>query len=187
MPAAMRNDLRSALLVIDVQAGIARGKGIYAGWPGILANIVDLIARARSSHLPVIFVQHDGEPGHRLAPGSDGWALCPELGVLPSDTVIRKTASDAFFGTGLEAALRARGIGHLIVAGCMTEYCVDTTVRRAVSLGFDVTLAGDAHGTWDSPTLRAEQIIGHHNGLLDQFSAGGATVKVTPTSPVAFA
>jgi nicotinamidase-related amidase len=82
--------------------------------------------------------------------------------------------------------LRERDTQHLIVAGCMTEYCVDTTVRRAVSLGFDVTLAADGHGTWNSPTLNAGQIIDHHNRLLDQFSAGHAAVTVTSASAVAF-
>ncbi len=182
----MRNEMKSALLVIDVQVGIARGKGVNVGWSAILGNIVALIERARVNGMPVIFVQHDGEPGHRLEPQTDGWGLCPELGVLPGDTIVRKSASDSFFGTTLEAILVERGIRHLIVAGCMTEYCVDTTVRRAVSLGFDVTLAGDAHGTWNSPTLNAEQIIEHHNGLLDEFSAGHAVVKVRPSSAVAF-
>lgn len=182
----MRNEMKSALLVIDVQVGIARGKGIYAGWPKILANIGELISKARACGLPVIFVQHDGGPGHRLEPQTDGWALCPELGVSSTDTIVRKSASDSFFNTGLETTLRERGIRHLVVAGCMTEYCVDTTVRRAVSLGFNVTLASDAHGTWNSPKLDAEQIIEHHNGLLDEFSAGSATVKVTPSAAVAF-
>ena len=39
----MSNNKNSALLVIDVQVGIAHGKGTYNGWPKILANIVDLI------------------------------------------------------------------------------------------------------------------------------------------------
>jgi nicotinamidase-related amidase len=182
----MSNEKKQALLVIDVQVGIARGKHIHAGWPAILGNIVDLIVRARARNIPVIFLQHDGEPGDRLQPGSEGWALCPELGVLPSDIIVRKTASDSFFNTRLESTLREQGIQRLIVAGCMTEYCVDTTVRRAVSLGFDVTLAADAHGTWNSPALDAAKIIEHHNGLLDQFSAGCAAVSVTPVLAVVF-
>ena len=40
--------------------------------------------------------------------------------LLPSDTVVRKTASDSFFGANLESILRERGVRHLIVAGCMT-------------------------------------------------------------------
>lgn len=182
----MSNEKNQALLVIDVQVGIARGKDMHAGWPKILGNIVDLIARARENELPVVFVQHDGGPGDLLQPGRDGWALCPELGVLPSDIIVRKDACDSFFDTSLESVLRERGIQRLIVAGCMTEYCVDTSVRRAVSLGFDVTLAADAHGTWNSPTLNADQVIDHHNRLLDQFSAGHAAVTVAPASAVAF-
>lgn len=178
--------MKSALLVIDVQVGIAQGKDMHAGWPTILENIVELIGRARAQEMPVIFVQHDGGPGDRLQPGGDGWALCPELGVLPSDIVIRKDACDSFFNTGLESVLRERGTRRLIVAGCMTEYCVDTTVRRAISLGFDVTLAADAHGTWNSRTFAADKIIEHHNCVLEQFSAGSAAVIVTPASAVAF-
>jgi nicotinamidase-related amidase len=38
----------------------------------------------------------------------------------------------------------------------MTQYCVDTTVRRAVSLGYEVTLVGDGHMTADSDALTFE-------------------------------
>lgn len=182
----MNNKMKSALLVIDVQIGIARNASIHAGWPGILSNIASLVACSHAAGLPAIIVQHDGGPGHPLEPGTDGWALCPELGIADSDPLVRKTACDAFFGTSLESILRGRGVQHLIVAGCMTEYCVDTTVRRATSLGFDVILAGDAHGTFNSPSLRAEQIIEHHNNLLDGFAAGGASVAVKPSSAIAF-
>ena len=179
-------EMKSALLIIDVQVGIATGKEICAGWPTIVGNIAKLIADARSRNIPVIFVQHDGDAGDILEPESDGWALCPELGVTASDNIIRKTACDAFYGTTLEATLRDRGVTRAIVTGCMTEFCVDTSVRRAVSLGFDVTLASDGHGTWNSRTLDAGKIIEHHNSLLNQFSAGPATVTVTPSRAVAF-
>jgi len=60
----------------------------------------------------------------------------------------------------------------------MTQYCIDTTCRRAVSLGYDVTLAADAHTTADMPKLNVEQIVEHHNALLDGFDAGAAVIKV---------
>lgn len=63
----------------------------------------------------------------------------------------------------------------------MTEYCVDTTCRRATSLGYDVTLAGDAHLTRDNKVLSAASIIAHHNFLLDGFGAGEHVVRVRPT------
>jgi hypothetical protein len=48
----------------------------------------------------------------------------------------------------------------------MFEECVDTICRRAYSLGYDVTLAQDAHSTWDTEHLEASQIIDHHNQVL---------------------
>ena len=62
--------------------------------------------------------------------------------------------------------LKARGIGHLIIAGIQTEYCIDTTCRRASSLGYEVTLVADAHSTWDTEHLSAWQIIDHPNQVL---------------------
>ena len=93
---------------------------------------------------------------------------------------------DAFFETSLGPELSARGIRRLIIAGCMTQYCIDTTVRRSVSLGFDVVLVGDGHMTADAGSLRFEQIIAHHNELLDGFDAGEHEVRVVPTSEITF-
>lgn len=49
---------------------------------------------------------------------------------------------------------------------------------RAVSLGYDVTLVADAHMTEDSGGLTFEQIIAHHNALLDGFDAGEHGIQV---------
>jgi len=62
----------------------------------------------------------------------------------------------------------------------MTQYCVGTSVRRAVSLGYDVTLAEDGHLTADSESLTFDQIIAHHKVLLDGFDAGKHSVRVEP-------
>jgi nicotinamidase-related amidase len=66
----------------------------------------------------------------------------------------------------------------------MTQYCIDTTVRRAVSLGYDVILAADGHTTADSQVLPFEQIVAHHNSVLDGFDAGGREVRVCPSSEI---
>jgi len=60
----------------------------------------------------------------------------------------------------------------------MTQYCVGTSVRRAVSLGYDVTLAEDGHLTADSESLTFDQIIAHHNAAgwfrcIETFGARG--------------
>jgi endonuclease-3 len=175
----------SGLLVIDVQVGIIEGFHAYRGRE-VLEQINGLLAKARASNTPIIYVQHDGEKGHPLEIGSEGWEIHPDINPCGDDLIIRKRAADSFFETTLQQELEARGIKDLIVTGCMTEYCVDTTSRRAVSMGYDVTLVGDAHTTIDNKLLTAAQIIAHHNALLDGFDAGSHTIAVKPADEVTF-
>lgn len=179
----MRDDNSTALLIIDVQVGIIEGFHAYRGRE-VLDQINSLRAKARSAGIPIIYVQHDGGPGHPLEPGSRAWEIHPAIKPHAEDLIIHKRASDSFFETGLQQELDARGIKHLIIAGCMTEYCVDTTSRRAVSLGYDVTLVSDAHTTIDNKLLTAAQIIAHHNALLDGFDAGSHAITVKPADEV---
>jgi nicotinamidase-related amidase len=174
-----------AILVIDVQAGIIDGLRAYRGRE-VLEQINKLLSKARASNMPIIYVQHDGEAGHPLEVGTHGWEIHPEIAPHQEDIIIRKRASDSFFETTLQHELEARGINHLIVAGCMTEYCVDTTSRRAISMGYDVTLVSDAHTTVDNKLLTAAQIIAHHNALLDGFDAGAHAITVKPADEVIF-
>jgi nicotinamidase-related amidase len=156
----------TALLVIDVQNGMfAEDDPVYGG-AGLLATIGDLVAKARAAEVPVIYIQHNGGPGHPLEPGSEGWPIHPAIAPAAGEPVVGKATPDSFHETTLQAQLEARGIVKLIVAGIQTELCVDTTCRRAASLGYQTTLVRDAHSTWDSRTLSAAQIIAHHNEAL---------------------
>jgi nicotinamidase-related amidase len=175
----------TALLVIDVQVGIIEGFRAYRG-PDVLEQINKLLAKARASNKPIIFIQHDGEPGHPLEAGTAGWKIQPEIQPREGELIIRKRASDSFFETTLQKELESRSVEHLIITGCMTEYCVDTTCRRAVSMGYDVTLVSDAHTTIDNKRLTAAQIIAHHNALLDEFDAGSHKITVKTADQVTF-
>ena len=175
----------TALLNIDVQVGIIEGLHAYRG-PEVLERINKLLSKARASNMPIIYIQHDGEAGHPLEVGTEGWQIHPQVKPHEEDLIIRKRASDSFFETTLQRELEARGIKHLIVTGCMTEYCVDTTARRAISMGYDATLVSDAHTTIDNKLLTAAQIIAHHNALLDGFDAGSHAVTVKPADEVTF-
>jgi nicotinamidase-related amidase len=175
----MIND--TALLVIDVQQGMfAEDDPVYQG-AALLATIGGLLAKARAAEVPVIYVQHNGGPGHPLKPGSEGWPIHSAIAPAVGDPVVGKATPDSFHETRLQAELEARGIVKLIVAGIQTECCVDTTCRRAASLGYQTTLVCDAHSTWDSRTLSAAQIIAHHNEALD-----GWFVTPKPASEITF-
>jgi len=175
----------SALLIVDVQIGLVELMPAELQ-RSVLPKIKTLLTKARASRIPVIFIQHDGAEGHPLETHTEGWKVCPSLQPVDGECVIRKRESDSFFGTTLQQELEKRGIAHLIVAGAMTEYCVDTTCRRAVSLGYDVTLASDAHLTRDNGVLTAGNIIAHHNIVLDDFGAGDHVVRVKPTGEIVF-
>jgi len=175
----------SALLIIDVQIGLVDLMSAEVQ-SSALPKIKTLLTEARASGIPVIYIQHDGAKGHPLETHTEGWKLYPPLKPADGECVIRKRESDSFFGTTLQQELEKRGIAHLIVAGAMTEYCVDTTCRRAASLGYDVTLVGDAHLTRDNEVLTAANIIAHHNFVLNDFGAGEHVVRVRPADEIVF-
>jgi len=177
----------TALLLIDLQRNILHGKGgseALAALERTVERAAGLLDRARRRGFPVIHVQHDGPLGHRLERGTPGWELRPEVSPRGSEPVVHKRSCDAFFETKLIELLNTQKIQRLVVAGCMTEYCIDTTCRRAVSLFRDVVLAADAHTTGDSDPLSFAQIVAHHNRVLDGFSAGRWTIQVVPSADI---
>lgn len=185
--------MTTALVIIDVQNAILRGLGssdrqpdIDAAFEATVGRIGMVQRKARAAGVPVVIVQHDGAATHRLARGSEGWALRPEIAPIDGEAVVHKTSCDAFFETDLADRLDERGATRLVIGGCMTQYCIDTTARRAVSLGYDVTLLADGHATADAGELGFRQIIDHHNRLLDGFGAGAHSIEVRRSDEVAF-
>jgi nicotinamidase-related amidase len=152
----------------------------------VLSRIETLLSNAPASGTPVIYIQHDGPKDHPLETHTKGWEVHPSIKPLDSESFVRKAESDSFFETTLQQELEGREITRLIIAGGMTEYCVDTTCRRATSLGYDVTLASDAHLTRDNGVLSAANIIAHHNFVLDDFGAGDHVIKAKPTAEILF-
>lgn len=170
-----------ALLVIDMQIGCFSGSPPRWDADGVVSRINLLAHRVRRQG-PVIFIQHtDAREG--LAQGSEPWRLLDSLDRAAEDFVVEKTACDAFLETGLEAILARRPVTGLIVTGCATDFCVDTTVRSAASRGFAVTVPNDAHTTRDRPHLDARKIIEHHNYMwTNLLLPGEAKVRLLPTS-----
>jgi nicotinamidase-related amidase len=176
--------MTTALIIIDVQHAVLQGRADPGRQPAIDAALDETVRRlqamqsaARTAGAPVVVVQHDGGPGHRLARGSDGWRLRDEIKPVGDDLLVHKLSCDSFFETDLAQRLQERNVTRLVIGGCMTQFCVDTTCRRAVSLGYDVTLLADGHMTADMGCLTFSQIIAHHNALLDGFSAGARHIE----------
>ncbi len=157
-----------ALVVIDVQLGMfdAPGEPPVPGGERLLERIRGLIGEAREAGAPVIYVQHCDEAGGLLEEGNEGWKVHPLIAPHDGEPVVKKRTPDSFLDTTLREELGSRNVESLVLVGVQTEVCVDTTCRRAFSLGYDVTLVKDAHGTWDNDQLSAARIIAHHNAVL---------------------
>ncbi len=160
---------RSALLIIDIQYGAFKEPNPINNGELLLHIINSLIKKARKANIPIFYIQHCGSTGHIFEPNTPGWNIHPAISPNNEDLVITKNTPDSFFGTSLKEELDNRKIHHIIVGGLQTEYCIDTTCRRAFSLGYNVTLVKNGHSTWNSQTLTATQIIEHHNNTLSNW------------------
>lgn len=171
----------TALFIIDVQNGMFSDENPVFKWENLLLNIKQLIANARHHHIPIFYIQHNAPVGELLEQGSEAWEIHPDITPAATDIIIQKTTPDSFYRTNLNEELQKLRIEHLVLAGIQSEVCVDTACRAACSQGYAVTLVTDAHSTWDSSELSAQQIINHHNQALRWFAATKETKDVTFT------
>ena len=177
--------MTTALLVIDVQQALCSGEWAVFEAERIIDRINQVTQLARSAGAPVVYIQHEESEGPMVF-GEVGWQLDTRLHAQTADLYVRKQTCDSFHNTDLQELLQARGITNLIACGLQSEFCVDSTVRRALALGYPVTLVADGHSTMDSGGLTAAQISAHHNTTLSNMQSFGTRVQVVPTDQVRF-
>ena len=163
----------TALVIVDLQKGIVAVPSVHP-MAEIVARSSALAAAFRRHGLPVVLVNANGSaPGRteqpsRLTQRPDGWTdLLPELEQQPNDIIVTKQRRSAFTGTGLETALKARGVAQLVIAGVATSVGVESTARHAHDLDFNVTLATDA--------MTDVNADAHHNSVARIFPRLGET------------
>lgn len=173
-------NVRSALLLIDVQVCNFHPDPVYKS-ENLLAILCVLREKARTAKAPIIHIQHCGPKGAVDEPHTPGWEIHPDITPRNNEVTILKHHPDAFQDTDLHSVLTSKGVTTVVVTGIQTEYCVDTTCRRAYSLGYKVILVENGHSTWDSAALTAPQIIAHHNDVL-----GGWFVELQKAQEIVF-
>jgi nicotinamidase-related amidase len=173
----------TVLLIIDVQQILCSGENVAYYITGTINRINLVFRKARSAGALVVIIQHETKIGD-MDYGTDGWRLAPALEVCSSDVYVRKTASDSFHNTALDELLESRGITNLLVCGLQSEFCVDTTTRRAMALGYPVVLVSDGHSTVGNGILSAAQISAHHNKTLANIESFGPRTTAVPASEI---
>jgi ureidoacrylate peracid hydrolase len=82
--------------------------------------------------------------GFNVPKGSPDAKMVKELAPTADEILFPKTSSSVFISTNIDYVLRNLGTRYLIIAGCLTDQCVDSAVRDACDLGYLVTVPTDA-------------------------------------------
>lgn len=112
----------------------------------------------------------DGRESRILVRDTWNSDILAELAPEPADTVIYKSRFSGFYQTDLDDRLRRMGIRQLIVTGCTTSICVDSTVRDAMFRDYRCVLLADCMSepigasltpsNHDASLLAAEVLLG---------------------------
>jgi nicotinamidase-related amidase len=95
-------------------------------------------------------------------PGTPGHDFAREFMPLQNELVVRKYRSSGFWGTNLNMLLRSNGIKTIVVAGCTTEGCVESTARDAMFNDFYVVIAEDCVASDDRRQHEASMLLMRH-------------------------
>lgn len=85
----------------------------------------------------------DGRASRVLVRDTWNTDIVDELTPHAADVVLYKTRYSGFYGTDLDGILRSRGVKSLIVTGCTTSICVESTIRDAMFRDYRCVLVED--------------------------------------------
>ncbi|MGA2507128.1 MAG: hydrolase [Chitinispirillaceae bacterium] len=154
---ALIDKLKTALVVIDLQKGIAGRQTAPYISDIVIKNAAAIAEAFRKNGMPVFLVRVAPSPDRKdsLHPIADAvmpfqtpppdWAdIVPELGPKQGDFVITKHQWGAFYGTELDLEFRRRGITTMVLCGISTSIGVESTARFAYEYGYNQIFAEDA-------------------------------------------
>lgn len=148
---------KTALVVIDLQKGIAGREVAPHDSATVIKNAAAIADAFRKNGMPVFLVRVTPSPDGKdaLHPVADAvmqrptpppdWAeIVPEMGPRDGDFVITKHQWGAFYGTELDLEFRRRGITTMVLCGIATNIGVESTARFAYEYGYNQIFAEDA-------------------------------------------
>ena len=153
-------------------------------YPALRGRVSTLLAAARAAGVLVVHVQmttlpdglsespaqlrfnlrlhgsqHPGRPLRYTVQGEPGWGFVPEIVPQDGELVVPKWRSSGFWGTNLNLLLRSNGIESLVVCGCTTEGCVESTARDALFNDHYVVVVSDGVASDDRAQHEASLLL----------------------------
>lgn len=92
------------------------------------------------------------------------------------EMILPKTSSSVFISTNLDYVLRNLGVRSLIIAGVLTDQCIDSAVRDACDLGYLVTVPADACATLTAE--RHESALRNNRGYCRQVTTAALVAEI---------
>ena len=176
---------QAALLIIDVQKGLADASLGERNNPQAESNMVALLEAWRQRKRPLVHVRHcSTEEKSLLRPELPGNAYKDEVRPEPGEIEFTKSTNSAFFGTGLEQHLRSSGIDRLVIVGLTTDHCVSASVRSASDLGFEVILVSDATAAFGRTAFDGVHYSGDEIHRVNLVSLDGEFCRVCSTGAI---
>jgi len=114
--------------------------------------------------------------GFNVPKGSVDAQMVDELEPTDDEMVFRKTSSSVFISTNIDYVLRNLGTKYLIIAGCLTDQCVDSAVRDACDFGYLVTVPTDACATLSAE--RHDWSLRNNRGYCRQIATGALLEEI---------
>jgi nicotinamidase-related amidase len=139
-----------ALIIIDIQNDyFANGAMTLVNAESASKNARIILESFRIKQMPIVHIQHFTLEKNKsyLLPNTNGSEIHENVKPIEGEKVIKKYFPNSFKRTELSDYLNSNNIKDLVICGMMTHMCIDTTVRAAKDLGFNITLIGDACAT----------------------------------------
>lgn len=210
------HEVNPALVVIDVQNGFVSKGGSYdllgmetAHYQAVIPKIARLVSLCRGAGVPIFYTQAVRERSgidlltraHKILPKSreerirrrpicvrGTWDADIVDGIKPAaeDHIVIKRRDSAFHDTEIKVWLDSLGVDTLLFCGIDTSICVETSLRDAFNIGYDVVLLSDATASGSRKHFESTlEIVKDYYGLvmnIDELAASLAQKQVQTRS-----
>jgi len=196
---------------LDPAGEFARLGVDLSSYPAMRLRLVPLVAAARDAGVLVVHIQmttfshrlsdspaqirfnmrmHEsaragGPPLRYTEVGTPGHDFVEEFTPREGEPVVPKWRSSGFWGTNLDMILRCNGIETVVITGCTTEGCVESTARDAMFNDYYVVIAEDCVASDDQLQHAASILLMRHRfdmAEAEEISAAWATAAKNATA-----